>query len=158
MGGLSVALRKESVDRNTRSQGGILRRALSLSARRAWIEISGRTLPLILTTSLSARRAWIEISYEEAQKKVCGVALRKESVDRNAQAPSAQALPCWSLSARRAWIEIFSRSAALCCISGSLSARRAWIEITITKSFNADKLPVALRKESVDRNRRQHTS
>ena len=33
--------------------------------------------------SLSARRAWIEI-YEEAQKKVCGqVALRKESVDRN---------------------------------------------------------------------------
>ena len=38
--------------------------ALSLSARRAWIEmeITGKAgLPLIV--SLSARRAWIEISY-----------------------------------------------------------------------------------------------
>ena len=33
----------------------------------------------------------------------------------------------------------------------SLSARRAWIEIEV-KSFDRDYQPVALRKESVDRN------
>ena len=57
----TVALRKESVDRNF---FGIRNRKLilmSLSARRAWIEI-----PLFLSyslwqLSLSARRAWIEI-------------------------------------------------------------------------------------------------
>ena len=78
----------------------------SLSARRAWIEIS--TVIVILrkrNTSLSARRAWIEINRAETAKT------------SNA-----------SLSARRAWIEITagcwreSRRA-------SLSARRAWIEI-----------------------------
>ena len=56
----SVALRKESVDRNPYLlwQFG---RALSLSARRAWIEIVRFTASLILPL----------------------VALRKESVDRN---------------------------------------------------------------------------
>ena len=35
-------------------------------------------------TSLSARRAWIEIDCPNATKPISGVALRKESVDRNA--------------------------------------------------------------------------
>ena len=62
MFGPSVALRKESVDRN---KIPALRKSIpcgSLSARRAWIEIS--TVIVILrnrNTSLSARRAWIEI-------------------------------------------------------------------------------------------------
>ena len=56
-----VALRKESVDRN-----GGLQAALS-----------GGTL------SLSARRAWIEINNVETAAKASLVALRKESVDRN---------------------------------------------------------------------------
>ena len=34
--------------------------------------------------SLSARRAWIEMSYTIVYVKLAGVALRKESVDRNA--------------------------------------------------------------------------
>ena len=38
------------------------------------------------------------------------------------------------------------------CIMGSLSARRAWIEIETLSSFVSCPL-VALRKESVDRNR-----
>ena len=56
---------------------------MSLSARRAWIEITVVGVLATLVTSLSARRAWIEI-------------------------PAG----CWrdarraSLSARRAWIEI----------------------------------------------------
>ena len=55
-----------------------------------------------------------------------------------------------SLSARRAWIEIAS-IAAILDFSASLSARRAWIEISgmICKETGT---PVALRKESVDRN------
>ena len=57
-----VALRKESVDRNMRTRRFILFLPLSLSARRAWIEIQILSIFFIN----------------------CPVALRKESVDRNA--------------------------------------------------------------------------
>ena len=79
-----VALRKESVDRNAYGVMPVSLQIMSLSARRAWIEIascrrvSGRAL------SLSARRAWIEIDAD----------LRRHRGDDG------------SLSARRAWIEI----------------------------------------------------
>ena len=56
-----VALRKESVDRNTLDSG------FSRCAR----------------LSLSARRAWIEILFRGCYTWIDGVALRKESVDRN---------------------------------------------------------------------------
>ena len=56
-----VALRKESVDRNT------MRRDF-------------KRLDLL---SLSARRAWIEIAVGPALQRRDRVALRKESVDRN---------------------------------------------------------------------------
>ena len=79
--------------------------------------------------SLSARRAWIEIFaiisliYQQA------VALRKESVDRNYFPSSYPVRDSQSLSARRAWIEIetLERSGDA---YASLSARRAWIEIS----------------------------
>ena len=58
----AVALRKESVDRNAIGSNSNVIIGLSLSARRAWIEIR------ILVQSLG---------------KVVAVALRKESVDRN---------------------------------------------------------------------------
>ena len=58
---------------------------LSLSARRAWIEINAcGCRSRCLSGSLSARRAWIEIGC--AALPSVGrddVALRKESVDRN---------------------------------------------------------------------------
>ena len=56
-----------------------------------------------------------------------------------------------SLSARRAWIEIGSLLVAPVLAVGSLSARRAWIEIRPAAAYSSDR-PVALRKESVDRN------
>ena len=56
-----VALRKESVDRNTGCKAQNLRDFLSLSARRAWIEMVVLCLSSVLLL----------------------VALRKESVDRN---------------------------------------------------------------------------
>ena len=58
---MTVALRKESVDRN---------KALGLLG---WLRV----------LSLSARRAWIEISYFCRSATYSAVALRKESVDRN---------------------------------------------------------------------------
>ena len=60
-GKLNVALRKESVDRN----------------------IILLVLKYLLTLSLSARRAWIEILCCVAHVPGYLVALRKESVDRN---------------------------------------------------------------------------
>ena len=57
----SVALRKESVDRNIGAS-------------------YGRTAKIV---SLSARRAWIEITLSSGFSVILTVALRKESVDRN---------------------------------------------------------------------------
>ena len=122
----------------------------SLSARRAWIEISIGLTYDGLIASLSARRAWIEIITVTRTPIGCVVALRKESVDRNITNELLTALKTMSLSARRAWIEIIS-------VGGygfrprSLSARRAWIEIHY-KILSTRSKTVALRKESVDRN------
>ena len=80
----AVALRKESVDRN-----GSLLHCLS-----------------ILHWSLSARRAWIEITGGKIKDFVYLVALRKESVDRNSCYLDNIEISEASLSARRAWIEI----------------------------------------------------
>ena len=56
--------------------------------------------------SLSARRAWIEIEAGKGQSSGAGVALRKESVDRNLKRSKTMKNRRKSLSARRAWIEI----------------------------------------------------
>ena len=56
-----VALRKESVDRNVVGSWRLVMNLLSLSARRAWIEIGIDFAEDWLDASLSARRAWIEI-------------------------------------------------------------------------------------------------
>ena len=102
---------------------------VSLSARRAWIEISIDDLePSTTRRSLSARRAWIEIALPSIARYLLDVALRKESVDRNiprGQLPTPE--------------------------PPSLSARRAWIEIVLPGLAKRLKT-VALRKESVDRN------
>ena len=58
---MAVALRKESVDRNKRAKPTKQTKALSLSARRAWIEIVITAMTSQISVSLSARRAWIEI-------------------------------------------------------------------------------------------------
>ena len=66
-----VALRKESVDRNEQSE----------------------VPDTISQLSLSARRAWIEMPWGGWGARPPRVALRKESVDRNCLFP-----PSWSLS------------------------------------------------------------
>ena len=101
----AVALRKESVDRNIPCKIIFVANPMSLSARRAWIEIFLYPLLIYFGLSLSARRAWIEIG-----------------------AATPMQIGIMSLSARRAWIEMED--------DGILSTGA----------------PVALRKESVDRN------
>ena len=125
---------------------------LSLSARRAWIEICLWVLMGGSNWSLSARRAWIEMSQLPRHGRPAHVALRKESVDRNIKEPTPAHDATMSLSARRAWIEILPDIIAAGPVRGqSLSARRAWIEILSRYRLTASR-QVALRKESVDRN------
>ena len=69
---------------------------LSLSARRAWIEmVPYQYLSSDFRRSLSARRAWIEITVVGVLATLVTVALRKESVDRNC--PTCQ----WRRSVKR---------------------------------------------------------
>ena len=81
--GRAVALRKESVDRNI---GVVLAAAVQPVALRK--ESVDRNLVTVvgldqIQVSLSARRAWIEISDSRKMESKHRVALRKESVDRN---------------------------------------------------------------------------
>ena len=57
----SVALRKESVDRNNDTNTQKKNQPGSLSARRAWIEMIIMLYDSSALMSLSARRAWIEM-------------------------------------------------------------------------------------------------
>ena len=82
--------------------------------------------------SLSARRAWIEIKQTGANARGEKVALRKESVDRNGFGRASAVAKNKSLSARRAWIEIPAEWHS-CILQLSLSARRAWIEIRLAR-------------------------
>ena len=63
--------------------------------------------------SLSARRAWIEIVIVQLIQSRSAVALRKESVDRNPIVPLWNINRQRSLSARRAWIEMAVMRAAV---------------------------------------------
>ena len=65
-----------------------------------------------------------------------GVALRKESVDRNSKAFCSFSTHFVSLSARRAWIEICFARSLIAEGNGSLSARRAWIEMAVSRHPN----------------------
>ena len=61
--------------------------------------------------SLSARRAWIEIDGVVSGSGDYVVALRKESVDRNSDNRRSRLALDRSLSARRAWIEMDVKAA-----------------------------------------------
>ena len=85
---------------------------------------------LICILSLSARRAWIEISLLNSQYRNLAVALRKESVDRNnlhcVEEVSGDTVALRKESVDRNAIGVY----VLIMERRSLSARRAWIEIT----------------------------
>ena len=103
-----VALRKESVDRNSITRTRIVTGCV-VALRKESVDrnTSIDNLTQGVFKSLSARRAWIEMRDVSLDYKEVLVALRKESVDRNDVLAVSAALQLMSLSARRAWIEIF---------------------------------------------------
>ena len=78
-----VALRKESVDRNSPGTNIILSTTVALRKESVDRNTLPETLNFTISRSLSARRAWIEIYLPIELSRERGVALRKESVDRN---------------------------------------------------------------------------
>ena len=80
---ISVALRKESVDRNSGEQ--IIETQANVALRKESVDRNSR---------------WLKCQL------LCRVALRKESVDRNSTKFYIDMRESMSLSARRAWIEI----------------------------------------------------
>ena len=101
-----VALRKESVDRNTIALAVLSMYSVALRKESVDRNNAVQIVIVVMNASLSARRAWIEI-------RRC--VLSGEC--------------CWSLSARRAWIEMALLELIPLSDPPSLSARRAWIEI-----------------------------
>ena len=124
----TVALRKESVDRNWALHPAIITPHVSLSARRAWIEILYGLGGDGCFWSLSARRAWIEIVGGPIAAYPVFVALRKESVDRN------QINICSSVG------------------QGNVALRKESVDRNSLCGPCGHLPQVALRKESVDRN------
>ena len=125
---------------------------MSLSSRRAWIEILGFVVVLIqITRSLSSRRAWIEIRWQGDVKTCNVVALLTESVD-------------WNVIKIKEIVKSGGRSPhgerGLKCLTPlsilsyalSLSSRRAWIEIRLDYHSATSQDLVALLTESVDWN------
>ena len=126
----AVALRKESVDRNSTYVILLPRCQVSLSARRAWIEIihskhSKFCRKVALRKESVDRNSFslfgvdkvsVALRKESVDRNGLGfryyrddfaVALRKESVDRNNVVVHSTHPHKSSLSARRAWIEIY---------------------------------------------------
>ena len=116
------------MDRNIKVCSVVLFRVKSLSARRAWIEISVLACSVGFAWSLSARRAWIEIVDPDKDTLTDDVALRKESVDRNVFCgPQGSGK---TVALRKESVDRNRLSWHLDGVYfGSLSARRAWIEI-----------------------------
>ena len=151
---IDVALRKESVDRNTLAKNPMISIDKSLSARRAWIEMYMFARPTP-SPRVALRKESVDRNLRLVhmlQRSI--VALRKESVDRNAPKGPLWVVPARSLSARRAWIEMQNTLTGVLTtfvalrkesvdrniveihpdghVTWSLSARRAWIEIPKT--------------------------
>ncbi len=79
-----VALRKESVDRNTEKKL-VKANTRKVALRKESVDrnCDAGDCTATETASLSARRAWIEITLPSIAGYLFCVALRKESVDRN---------------------------------------------------------------------------
>ena len=82
--GLCVALRKESVDRNILGFGFCIFQCVALRKESVDRNATPVRSQYSHRRSLSARRAWIEITSDVSESEsLAEVALRKESVDRN---------------------------------------------------------------------------
>ena len=124
----TVALRKESVDRNIGASYGRTAKMVALRKESVDRNLVVGLLCTFTSLSLSARRAWIEIFRPSPQVKPVRVALRKESVDRKFVD---------DYQFQRVWVALRKESVD----------RKADEQL-----FRIYQISVALRKESVDRN------
>ena len=94
------------MDRNAIAIFFSAQRGKSLSARRAWIEI-GQCRVYIVMQRVALRKESVDRNALGVDIRIIDfVALRKESVDRNRVGTLQRITHATSLSARRAWIEI----------------------------------------------------
>ena len=126
-----VALRKESVDRNSIELVNI--KACIVALRKESVDRNSvSTVVATLATLVALRKESVDRNVNlrvlDGSKSV---ALRKESVDRNANNLSMWCSAEKSLSARRAWIEMDGVVSGSADYVQSLSARRAWIEMRV---------------------------
>ena len=125
---VQVALRKESVDRNSGGAGQLIKSSMSLSARRAWIEIF-RPPPQVKPVRVALRKESVDRNiFPPVDTSSVNVALRKESVDRNA----------------------FLKLLATLILEVAL--RKESVDRNLYYGDDLTFSDVALRKESVDRN------
>ena len=107
--------------------------------------------------SLSARRAWIEIEAPTKQADKHAVALRKESVDRNSIA-SASLTAYTMVALRKESVDRNSTGAAsLTAYTMTVALRKESVDRNNIRNAASARPSVALRKESVDRNRKINT-
>ena len=152
----NVALRKESVDRNSLASTQAKLFGRSLSARRAWIEIANTAAPLDFSPVALRKESVDRNAHAVNLTGKMSVALRKESVDRNLQIMPLVDLQTPSLSARRAWIEI--AGAGIVGNTDVVALRKESVDRNREIVVPAPTIVVALRKESVDRNARLRRS
>mgnify|MGYP000381715370 CR=1 FL=1 len=100
--------------------------------------------------SLSARRAWIEIKYVVKDSDFAGVALRKESVDRNRYLDNIEITQA-NVALRKESVDRNQMGRNGQSIE-HVALRKESVDRNAEDWLNAGFLPVALRKESVDRN------
>ena len=95
------------MDRNNIASASLTVRITSLSARRAWIEIVISAMTSQISVVALRKESVDRNALRQLQFALLRVALRKESVDRNRLSKKNRSSVGRSLSARRAWIEIF---------------------------------------------------
>ena len=138
------------MDRNCAMQIVVVVVDTSLSARRAWIEMTRTAFWFSVVLSLSARRAWIEIFYSLKRRLHEPVALRKESVDRNLT---------WHCMSEDVSVALRKESvdrnpvSALSATPTKVALRKESVDRNPYLLWQFGRARVALRKESVDRNR-----
>ena len=101
----TVALRKESVDRNRDNEMALQEGMVAL--RKESVDRNQRVKKQLIAYRVALRKESVDRNAGNALRHAHqGVALRKESVDRNRAVSNSLVIKLPSLSARRAWIEI----------------------------------------------------
>ena len=124
--------------------------ALSLSARRAWIEIHHGGIDTKHPTVALRKESVDRNQQNVGQNYIAGVALRKESVDRNPGWRETESVPV-GVALRKESVDRNQQNVGQNYIAG-VALRKESVDRNNVKAAQVGNRRVALRKESVDRN------